>query len=312
MKKVIITAQLIFSLVVFIVIFQEISKETPIDFTSIISLPLLFVVLITGVSQILFNTIVQGKLFSIFELSFSFSHLLKNNFISVMYLLFIPGFFAPDIYLGFVLGKEKMNYSRVISALFINRVIGLGLFISLALIALIVIGDQLKDLVKIENSNSFIFMGFGGIILGLLILLLVKKFAVNFYNKILSIYYETRLKKRILFKAILYKLGFVFVGLIGRIAIGKLLGIPLSIFEFAGIILILNMLISLPISVNGIGVREAGYVGLMVLFGVPPDKALLFAFCEFSIIIVSSIIGLIIWTKSIIDKKHLYGANLGH
>lgn len=311
-RTIILGAQLLFSVVIFYVIYSKITRDSKIELWNLFTIPVLLIVFITGALQVSLNAIVQHRLLAMYKLTFPFLSVLKNNFISVMYLLLIPGSFAPDFYLGYMYGKEKQSYARVISALFINRIVGLFLFVGFALLAFAFIGPRIAKIMKLDDSSNFL-TGVGVLFLLIVVsALLIKKFAGHLIEKIKVIALETRQNKDILFKTVFFKFLFNLVGLVGRIALGLAIGIPLPVLEFACIILILNLLISMPISINGIGVREAGYVGLMVIFGVPADKALLFAFAEFTIILSSSLIGLFIWLYSIIFKRIHNGADMGH
>ncbi|NQU88513.1 MAG: flippase-like domain-containing protein, partial [Mariniphaga sp.] len=227
-----------------------------------------------------------------------------------MYILAIPGFFAPDFYLGFYYGKEKKNIGRVVSALFINRLIGLTTFILLASIALISMGASFFEELEIESGklNMKLILLFISGILALLTLLclFLKDKLLKIIRKIIQIWQETRKNKKKLLYAFFLKLGFNITGLVGRLAIGYLLGITIPIWQFACVILILNFLISLPISLNGVGVREAGYVGLFSLMGVAENTAFVFALCEFGITLFAALFGAIMFigikTKDFVMK----------
>jgi hypothetical protein len=106
-------------------------------------------------------------------------------------------------------------------------------------------------------------------------------------------------------------LAFNFIGISGRIIIGILLGITMPVWKFACAIFIINLLVSFPISINGIGVREAGYVGLLSMFGFSGKISLSFALCEFGITLSAFSIGFILWILRFIIRKTSYGANLG-
>lgn len=54
---------------------------------------------------------------------------------------------------------------------------------------------------------------------------------------------------------------------------------------------ILFFVFVLPISFGGLGIREAAYIILYGLFGVPPETALLVSFCGFSGLLLNNIIG---------------------
>jgi len=77
------------------------------------------------------------------------------------------------------------------------------------------------------------------------------------------------------------KLIWYLVSILGRVLIALLLGINIPILQLAGVIILVNFLISLPISVNGIGIREFGFIGLFSLFGIDNTVALTISMLDF-------------------------------
>ena len=270
-----------------------------IDFLSIVSIPLFFVILVTGTIQIGINSIIQKNLLAVYNFKFPFKNILLHNFISTMYLLVIPGFFAPDFYLGYYYGKREKDYGRIVSALFINRAIGFILFSLLAGISILLLGPKYVTSLNIEkeNINTSLIFFIMVICLGLslIIWIFLKEKIKKILSKINQIWQETRDNKSKLWNAFFLKLGFNIIGVAGRVAIGYLLGINIPIWEFICVILTINFVIALPISLNGVGLREAGYIGMLAIIGVPKSTAFIFALSEFGITLSVALIGAIIF-----------------
>lgn len=310
LKKYVFTGiKLAISIAVFIFVFLKVISENSLNLFQIITIPIILVIIITGILQLLINTYIQYNLFLIYQLRFKFAKLLVNNFISTMYLLVIPGFFAPDFYLGYVYGKQSSKYSRVISALFINRLIGLIKFVLFAVFAIIIMGPTIIYKAGVDiNYVKFTHL----ILIGLLIIALIficylvfKNKILNFFSKAKEVLIETKSGYDKIIKAFLLKILFNIIGISGRVVLGILLGIHLNIIEFASIIIIINLLIALPISFNGIGIREFGYLGLLTFFGVPSNIAFSFALCEFGITLSLALMGSIIFITS--NSKKYFG-----
>ena len=293
--------KLLISSTVFVIVFHGVFKKETLDFLSFISYQLVLIIIITGVCASIINSFIQKNLLAVYQFKFPFKNILMHNFISTMYLLAIPGFFAPDFYLGYYYGKQKNDYGHIISALFINRAVGFTTFILLAGIALSIMGSSFIENLHIElgQLNTKLLLLIIGVCFVLLFLLwfFLKEKSFKTINEIIQIWNETRNNKKKLWYAFFLKLGFNFTGLAGRLGIGYLLGIKIPVCEFVCIILILNFLISLPVSLNGIGVREAGYVGLLSIMGVPESTAFLFALSEFGITLSAALIGILIFTS---------------
>ena len=90
---------------------------------------------------------------------------------------------------------------------------------------------------------------------------------------------------------ILYVLQFVVM------ARGLDLGMPLS--DFLVIVPVTGFLASLPVSLGGLGVREASLVYFMGLRGVPQEKALLLGLLVYSTVLVGSLPGAYLYLRGI-------------
>ena len=228
-----------------------------------------------------------------------------------MYTLVIPGYFAPDFYLGFHFGKEQKDYPRVLSALFLSRAIGFLTFLIFAIVAIIYMGRELWTQISINLnpiniiSDHFILMVSLFLVIFVLILAFMKyKSKLNGkFHKIVVIWNETKGKHKEFIHSFIIRILFMIAGVTGRVALGIMLGVEIKLFKLAAIILVLNLLVSLPISFNGVGVREAGYVGLLSMFGVPKEIAFLFSLAEFGITLFSGLIGFLIFVVTKMMKK---------
>lgn len=69
-------------------------------------------------------------------------------------------------------------------------------------------------------------------------------------------------------------LGFHLLCVGTHLFIAVALGIDLPVFAWVVVYAAVSILLVLPISIAGIGLREGGYVGMLMLFGVPPFLAL--------------------------------------
>jgi hypothetical protein len=294
-KYSLLVGKLTLSLLIFILVFLKVTQGQVVNLLSIISFRLILIICITSIIQISINAAIQRKLLSIYDICLRFKEVIVHNVISGIYVILIPGFIAPDFYLGYQYSKGNKNYGRVVSALFLNRSIGFVTSTFLTLVAIIILGPGLIEKIQMgEGLISRSLLIFFPLILAVFISIVGFAFKTRI-SKVLklisNIWDETVRNKLTVLCTMSLKLGFNLVGLTGRILLGYTVGINLPLIEFAAIILVLNFLISLPISINGVGVREAGYVGLLSLLGVPSATAFLFALCEFGISLFGIILG---------------------
>lgn len=69
------------------------------------------------------------------------------------------------------------------------------------------------------------------------------------------------------------------------------LGIKVTIAVLAAVISIMTLLVTLPISINGIGLRENSLVVLLALVGVEPERSLALSLISFFLIVLSALPG---------------------
>jgi uncharacterized protein (TIRG00374 family) len=89
----------------------------------------------------------------------------------------------------------------------------------------------------------------------------------------------------------------VFNGII-YVCAAKGLGIELPVTELFFVSILQNVAAHVPISINGVGLREAAAVGLYTLVGVPPEQSVLIPIVGFSVeMAVSSLGGLVLLAR---------------
>lgn len=298
-KYVALFVKVLISILVFVFVIHKVTQNETINLISILSFRLISIICLTGAIQISINALIQKKLLLIYNIALRYKEILIHNIISNVYVMFIPGFVAPDFYLGYQYSKGNNKYSRIFSVLFLNRSIGFIISALLTIISLLILGKELIekiDLIDGYSNYSFLIIAIPIIvatIIGIIVKFKEKLRKIGY--KISEIWNETKENMIGVFNALSIKLGFYLVGLTGRLLLGYSVGVDLPILEFAAIIIVLNFLISLPISFNGVGVREAGYVGLLSLMGVSSKTALLFALSEFGISLFTIIIGSLLY-----------------
>ena len=80
------------------------------------------------------------------------------------------------------------------------------------------------------------------------------------------------------------------------LALALHLSVPVA--AMAAILVITAMAAALPISINGLGLREAAYVWCLTAYGVSRDTATAFAFLMLGLVLATSAIGGLIYVAS--------------
>jgi uncharacterized membrane protein YbhN (UPF0104 family) len=80
-----------------------------------------------------------------------------------------------------------------------------------------------------------------------------------------------------------------------HVLIAQALRVHVSVAALAAVIAIATITAALPISVNGLGLREAAYVWSLAVYGLGHDRALAFAFIVLGLLLASSAVGGVVY-----------------
>ena len=73
--------------------------------------------------------------------------------------------------------------------------------------------------------------------------------------------------------------------------IARAMNLPVDLVGFCAILAIINMLIALPVSLSGVGVRETLFKYFFPLIGISPDQAVTFSLTFFALNVIWNLIG---------------------
>ncbi len=234
-------------------------------------------------------------------------YLIKSYLVATFFNHFIPSTIGGDsvrAYDSYKLGKNK---SKGLVVIMIDRFLGL-----LALLVFVVFSTFLSIEITSLIPDLTLWLAFFSLAaIGVLIFLLwppVKTFYKLSYssNKILSkigtlflkignSFAQFSNKKKVLIKALglslLLQANVVFYYYLISVA----LGFDIHIFNFSLIIPLTIFIMMIPISVNGIGLRENVLFFFFSFFGIAKTQAIAFAWIEFGMLLLLGIIGGIVY-----------------
>jgi uncharacterized protein (TIRG00374 family) len=235
-------------------------------------------------------------------------------FIGIFFNMFLPTALGGDTARIFYLWRISGEKLEAMTSVVIERVIG---FYALILICLFSILLSFKDLALLEQRGIILvicLLYLGGVVAVLnsrfmrgflaVVSLLPWKGIVSrvasFYNSLHDYLEDKKVVIKSLILSIIYQLAWI-VGVM-MIGIGSGMDVsPFGYFVFLPVVMLVTML---PVSISGIGVREAAFVLLFGLGGVPASAAVLLSFLTFSMaIILGSFGGIIYALKDASVKK---------
>lgn len=196
---------------------------------------------------------------------------LIGNFIS----LFLPSSFGGDLYRIYALGEYNKDYLQNISSVLFDRISGLFALASISIISFIFF---YKETISYQFfiAYALAILTFWGLTSSRFIVKLQKtnKKIIRFFNNILKSFQNYRKNLRVLALSLVisfwYQINIVILNHFYCFA----LNIDLPITYLFTVIPLVYLTEALPISINGLGVRESAFVFFFTQIGLTKEKAL--------------------------------------
>ncbi len=233
--------------------------------------------------------------------------LVQSFSIAILFNNFLPSTIGGDAYRmydSFRLGAGK---SRAVAVVFIDRVVGLSALILLAFMVslfAVEVGQQIP-LLRLFLAGamfgilvlSWIVFGSGGKVL--MRLTGGSSPPMKIIHGIMGkLYYGFQLfegRSDVLLKAVGLSLLLQINVVIHCLIIARALQIEVPVVAMFIIIPLSFLIMTAPISINGIGLRESVFVFFFGLYGVAPELALAFSFISFGMILAQGVVGGIVF-----------------
>lgn len=230
-----------------------------------------------------------------------FKRVVTIYFVGFFFNNFLPAGVGLDLTRAFYAARDSGKKAESLASVIVERVLG---FLGLLLFALFALGSFLKDP---EGARFFlIVLGGTGLLLILAYLFLKRELArrfrplfgrIGFLNlgervkKLYNSIYLYKDKRGASLGAVLYSVILQGLLVLDNYFVGSALGLdisPVYYFAYIPIICIISMV---PISINGLGVREGSYVLFFGRAGVANSQSLSLSLIFFFIGVACSLIG---------------------
>jgi glycosyltransferase 2 family protein len=197
------------------------------------------------------------------------------------------GVFGGDIYKALRIHKNTGKFAALFSVVY-NRIINTY---ASAVFPVILLGFMINQ----TSENNFVYYSL--IISGTLLIFFI--LIVSFKRPVTG-YIVSRFKKaeKIILlnqislpKTMLVSLLIQLINISAHYLFAVALGIDIGFFDLAFLYSVSAVIISIPVSINGIGVREGVFIFAFGFWGISAESALAFSFLSFTITIILSIIG---------------------
>lgn len=245
---------------------------------------------IAGFFLYMLTLFVSTKRWSLFlPQGLKYFKLVSLYFIGSFFNTFLPGIVGGDAVKAFYLyrhiGIGKGGLS--LAAVFMDRYMGLTAMGGITLIAFIAGYAYIKDTEIVWFIPAFLV----ALSLASLILWKVKWGKIKFLSAFYTPLMEYKAKREIIYKGLL--LGFIVqcIGITSIYVFSHSIGLKVPIVYFFMFIPIINAAAAIPVSIAGLGIREAGFIILFTKVGLTSAEALSLSLLVFTSVCLTNLIG---------------------
>lgn len=211
----------------------------------------------------------------------------------------LPGGIGGDIVRIYKICKHNINPVYSTYATIIEKLTGL---LSLSLLVSIVMLTSKNNIWENSNIKSLIY----GLVIGIAIIFTVifsriyrYLYRLKLLNRAIEALDHTKLSTIVI--SLTISLPYQFLVLVFNLIVARSVGINLSISILFPAILFSILLVTIPISYQGIGIRENILVFLLTPFGINKETIVIFGVLSLSLNIIASSVGGMLFA---IDKKY--------
>lgn len=230
---------------------------------------------------------------------YRYRDLLHVTFIARFYATVLPGQIAGDVVKAYRLGRQSEQIGHAEAATVLDRVLGLFALFVLSAITMLR-ASQLPLALRLFFMMGALALLACGVVAGSRLFRhgIVERFLAHREGRIATFVREfgialhEYLRKPIaLIAALLIAVSFHIGCILMQVLLGGALGIKLQWPDWTVVYAGVSLLMLLPISVAGLGLREGGYVGLLALFGYKASAALSLSFAIFGASLIAALVG---------------------
>ncbi|MEK6527665.1 MAG: lysylphosphatidylglycerol synthase transmembrane domain-containing protein [Nitrospirota bacterium] len=235
---------------------------------------------------------VAAKRWSLFlPYSLKYSRLVSLFFIGAFFNTFLPGLVGGDAVKAFYLYKDTGKGGISIVSVFMDRYMGFAAMVCIGLIAFT--GGYFY--IKGTEIVWFIPILCGGFLLASFILWYINWGRIKFLSVFYSPLMEIKSKKRIIYKGLLFALIVQMLSITGVYILSLAIGLKVPPVYFFIFVPIINAISAIPISIAGLGLREASFAALFstvfAKVGVTPVQATGLSLLTFATMCLVNLIG---------------------
>jgi len=228
----------------------------------------------------------------------SFAAYVRYYFIAMFFMFFGPSTLGGDVVRGLYLAEHSGSRARAFNSVLFDRLNGLVVLVAIGAVAFVLFPEY--DLPRPLFIATVTFGG--GLFLAwwmaplLVRLLLPAGHRIRrFVEHDLGPFWRDR---RMLVGASTVSLAFHFVQITTQLVVAHALGLAVPFKYICIYHPLVSALSAIPITLSGIGLREGGYLWFLQRIGIPQASAVAYGVLWFVVIVVSSLIGGVVFLAS--------------
>ncbi len=240
-----------------------------------------------------------------------FRDLLAYTFVGLFFGNVLPSNLGGDVVRAYDLAAATRRTEDAAISVLVDRLMGLMAFFAAAVLVALILIFMLGGSLELEEIVAWVLAGFGALLAGLALLFsrrLTQRGAFLFDLPILSRFRPValrvfhalqvyRLSYGALAKALLISFAVMIVTSLVQLSIARAMGLDIPVIYFFLFNPLIAFVLVVPVSVNGIGLKEAAFVFFFGLVGVAQPAALSISLVFHAIIMASSLPGGVLWLR---------------
>ena len=228
-------------------------------------------------------------------------HLLRWYMIATFFNMFLPTALGGDVVRIYQLAKNTGRNADAAASVLMERILGFLALIGMAVVALLLSAEARQEptvyLAVLAGAGAYVAVlvalfhrGFGRMTVRLFRRVGLQRLGEKAESGYAALYTLQQHRKTMVL-AFLISVVFQAVGIVCTYLVGLSLELNVSLGYYFVSVPIIWLLTMLPISINGIGVREGGFVLFFTAVGVSTADALLMSFLTFAQLLVIGLLG---------------------
>ncbi len=233
----------------------------------------------------------------------SIRFLLESYIVGMFFNNFLPSTIGGDVYRAYDSWRLGQSKASAMAVVFVDRFLGL---LALMLFALLAMLNANELTASIPYLYLWVSLGIAGMLVFVWMIFmpprwlpeLVANLKMPFGNKIRGIieaFLAFQGQRTVLLKALFLSALLQANVVVHYYLIARALNLPIPFFSFFLIIPLATVITMLPISVNGIGIRENSYIFFFAPFAISTPQAVAFAWVAFGMVVVQGVLGGIVY-----------------